>query len=75
MLPTYYGSSVDDVVAEPNDYLIEMTIGDEFEHLNQTVVAAKLRNLPRSFLVAINRSGQSIVPVTDETILQLGDRL
>lgn len=52
-----------------------LTIGDEFEHLNQTVVAAKLRNLPRSFLVAINRSGQSIVLVTDETILQLGDRL
>lgn len=75
LLPTYYGSSIDDVVAEPNDYLIEMTISDNFEHLNETVAAAKLRNLPRSFLAAINRRGQAIVPVTDETILRLGDRL
>ncbi|RRK10468.1 SLC13 family permease [Lactiplantibacillus garii] len=75
LLPTYHGSSVDDVVAAPNDYLIEMSIGPDFEHLNQTVVAAKLRNLTSSFLVAINRRGESIIPVTDGTVLRLGDRL
>ncbi|WP_318766489.1 SLC13 family permease [Lactiplantibacillus carotarum] len=75
LLPTYHGSSVDDVVATPNDYLIEMSIGPDFEHLNQTVVKAKLRNLTSSFLVAINRHGEAIVPVTDGTVLRLGDRL
>lgn len=34
MLLIYYGSSVDDVVVELNDYLIEMMIGDEFEYFN-----------------------------------------
>lgn len=75
LLPTYHGSSVDDVLAEPNDYLIEMSIGPEFEHLDQTVAKAKLRNLTSSFLVAINRRGEAIIPVTDGTILRLGDRL
>ena len=74
-LPTYYGSSVDDVEAEPDDYLIEMSIGPDFQFLNQTVADAKLRNLPNSYLVAINRDGQAIVPVTGSTALRLGDRL
>ncbi|KRO26817.1 SLC13 family permease [Lactiplantibacillus fabifermentans] len=74
-LPTYYGSSVDDVEAEPDDYLIEMSVGPDFEFLNQTVADAKLRNLPNSYLVAINRDGQAIVPVTGSTDLRLGDRL
>ncbi|ETY74048.1 sodium:sulfate symporter [Lactiplantibacillus fabifermentans T30PCM01] len=74
-LPTYYGSSVDDVEAEPDDYLIEMSVGPDFEFLNQTVADAKLRNLPNSYLVAINCDGQAIVPVTGSTDLRLGDRL
>ncbi|CAM3077563.1 SLC13 family permease [Lactiplantibacillus plajomi] len=75
LLPSYHGSTVDDVVATPNDYLIEMSIGADFAHLDQTVAKANLRHLTSSFLVAINRKGTSIVPVTDRTILRLGDRL
>ncbi|WP_048000612.1 SLC13 family permease [Lactiplantibacillus herbarum] len=75
LLPTYYGSSVDDVVADPNDYMIEMTLGPDFEYLDATVAEAKIQNLSRSFLVAINRGGQAIVPVVESTVLRLGDRL
>jgi len=75
LLPTYHGSSVDEVVAEPNNYLIEMSIGPDFDYLNQTVADAKLRHLNNVFLAAINRRGDPIVPVTDGTILRLGDRL
>ncbi|MFB9768473.1 SLC13 family permease [Lactiplantibacillus modestisalitolerans] len=75
LLPANYGSNVDAVVAEPNRYLIEMSLSADFEHLNQTVAAAKLRHLSSSFLVAINRNGDVIVPVTNATILREGDRL
>ena len=75
LLPTYHGSSVDEVMAEPNNYLIEMSIGPDFDYLNQTVADAKLRHLNNVFLAVINRQGDPIVPVTDGTILRLGDRL
>ncbi|AVK62337.1 SLC13 family permease [Lactobacillus sp. CBA3605] len=75
LLPTYRGNSIDEVVKTPNEYLIEMSIGTDFNYLNRTVAAAKLRHLTNVYLAAINREGQAIVPVTDDTILRLGDRL
>lgn len=75
ILPNYKRSNVDNVMQSPNDYLIEMSVNSEFPHLNQTINAAGLRNLDHVFLVAINRDGQPIVPVSDDLTVKAGDKL
>lgn len=75
LLPNYRNSPLDEVMDVPNDYLIEMSVGPDFEYLGQTVAAAGLRDLENVFLAAINRAGRPIVPVSQAVELQQGDKL
>lgn len=75
MLPNYKNNNVDSVIESPNEYLIEMSVSDDFHYINQTISAAGLRNLDHVFLAAINREGQPLVPVNEDMTLKRADKL
>lgn len=57
------------------EFVVEMRVGREFPHLNQTVEAANLRHLQGLFLFQINRDGEVIAPVSPGERILEDDRL
>ncbi|USK52302.1 SLC13 family permease [Bacillus sp. CMF12] len=57
------------------EYIGEVKITEEFEHINKTIKDAKLRKLAGLYLLGIIRDNEMITPVTSSTIIIANDRL
>ena len=68
-----------DVITElgenTREFVVELKVGEEYPHLNQTIEQANLRHLPGLFLFQISRDDQTIAPVSPREKIQQGDRL
>ncbi|MGA5688515.1 SLC13 family permease [Cytobacillus pseudoceanisediminis] len=57
------------------EYIGEVKITEEYEHINKTIKEAKLRKLAGLYLLGIIRDNEMITPVTSSTIIKAKDRL
>src|SRR3990172_322605 len=57
------------------EFVIEMKVMQNYEHLGQAVKSAGLRHLKGLFLFQIERDDHAIIPVTPDEKILLGDRL
>ncbi|MBU1873002.1 SLC13 family permease, partial [bacterium] len=68
-----------DVITElgesTREFVVELKVGEEYPHLNQTIEQANLRHLPGLFLFQISRDDHTIAPVSPREKIQQGDRL
>ena len=55
--------------------MVELKVGEEYTHLNQSIEQANLRHLPGLFLFQISRDDHTIAPVSPREKIQQGDRL
>lgn len=63
------------VQEESREYIGEVTVTEEYEHINKTIKEAKLRKLAGLYLLGIIRDNEMITPVTSSTIIKSNDRL
>ncbi|MFO7768422.1 MAG: SLC13 family permease [bacterium] len=56
-------------------FVVTMRVKEDGPLVGRTVADGGLRHLEGVFLVEVDRDGESIAPVTPETVLQPGDRL
>ncbi|MBX9974028.1 SLC13 family permease [Cytobacillus firmus] len=57
------------------EYIGEVKITEEYEHINKTIKEAKLRKLAGLYLLGIIRDNEMITPVTSSSIIKANDRL
>ncbi len=57
------------------EYLVEMQVENACPLISKSVHDAGLRNLPGLFLIEIDRSGETITPVSPQDVIQAGDHL
>ncbi|KON88340.1 potassium transporter TrkA [Sporosarcina globispora] len=57
------------------EYIGEVKITEEYEHINKTIKEAKLRKLAGLYLLGIIRDNEMITPVTSSSIIKTNDRL
>jgi len=57
------------------DYLVEMQVEPKCPLIGKSVQNAGLRHLPGLFLIEIDRTTESITPVSPEDMIRAGDRL
>jgi Trk K+ transport system NAD-binding subunit len=74
MLPDHKGFS-QQVKEDAKEYIAEMHVEASFQHVNQSVTKAGLRDLDGLYLVEIIRKSERVSPVRNSTIIQAGDRL
>ncbi|RPF54187.1 SLC13 family permease [Aquisalibacillus elongatus] len=74
ILPSYK-SFQDKMKENTREYMAELTVGNDFPHVNQTVKKAGLRDLKGLFLIEIIRNNEIVSPVGSNTIIRPGDRL
>lgn len=57
------------------EYLVEMQVENRCPLIGKSVQNAGLRSLPGLFLIEIDRSGETITPVTPQDVIHAGDHL
>lgn len=57
------------------EYLVELQVQSNCPLIGKSVEAAGLRNLPGLFLIEIDRSGETVTPVSPQDVIQSGDHL
>jgi len=74
LLPDHKGFR-QQVTEDVKEYIAEMHVETSFQHVNQSVSKAGLRDLNGLYLVEIIRPNERVSPVRNSTIIQVGDRL
>lgn len=60
---------------DSKEYIAELLVTQDFEHLGKSIGQAGLRGLKGLYLIEIIRSEERISPVKSTTVIQSGDRL
>jgi di/tricarboxylate transporter len=66
---------LDTMTSSAREYLVNLLVKPECRLVGQTIEQAGLRHLPGLFLVEIAREGQTISPVTPDSVLKADDIL
>jgi len=65
----------EEIVSNPREYTVEMTVKPEGPLTGSTIEAAGLRHLPGVFLAELIRNGHVLTAVSPEEVLRADDRL
>ncbi|MFD2637629.1 SLC13 family permease [Piscibacillus salipiscarius] len=74
ILPAYK-TFQDKMKDDTREYIAELTVMNDFPHINQSVKKAGLRDLKGLFLIEIIRNNEIVSPVEPGTVIRTGDRL
>lgn len=66
---------VGDLAADSREFLVEMLVDPTSPLIGRSITEAGLRSLPGLFLMAIERGGRFLTPITPQRVLQGDDRL